>query len=266
MKKLTGIILAIVLALSLACTAAVADEYPEPEGGKKFNSDWAVQNATAQIYYEEEGYRVTLESMVVPEGTGTLWQYSCYYMEESDTLMSISSSKVTFTFDPAFPDERTYAQEEYEGLDDEGRETVFSINEEGRLIWQDGHENQGADLEFINIGRFYGSWKNSEEKVYADFAWDGQDDHFCYNVFIQRGESDDDTYVVFHMTGVYNAETRKLECTGTAVTCTKNADGEYESSEDGETYEAFFSLTENGGILFETANGIELEPNYDSHG
>jgi hypothetical protein len=38
----------------------------------------------------------------------------------------------------------------------------------------------------------------------------------------------------------------------------KNAEGEYVTEEDGETYDAIFSKTENGRVLFETDNGIEL--------
>ena len=53
MKKLTSMILAVILVMALACTA-MADEIPEPEGGKKFNSNWAIQNAVNESYYEEE--------------------------------------------------------------------------------------------------------------------------------------------------------------------------------------------------------------------
>ena len=44
MKKMISMILAVILVMALACTA-MADEIPEPEGGKKFNSNWAVQRA-----------------------------------------------------------------------------------------------------------------------------------------------------------------------------------------------------------------------------
>ena len=41
-------------------------------------------------------------------------------------------------------------------------------------------------------------------------------------------------------------------------------DGKLEK--EGEECEAFFSMLENGGILYEAANGIELEPDFDSQG
>ena len=91
MKKMISMILAVILVMALACTA-MADEIPEPEGGKKFNSNWAVQNAVIEIYYEEEGYRVSITSEDPDEGVGTEWFYNCLYIEDEDALLSISSS------------------------------------------------------------------------------------------------------------------------------------------------------------------------------
>ena len=66
------------------------------------------------------------------------------------------------------------------------------------------------------------------------------------------------------MNGAYDAANNKLAAEGTATQFIKNASGEYEASEDGETYDAFFSMMGDGRLLFETANGIELE--YDIMG
>ena len=254
-----GILLAVMMVLVLACMAATADEVPQPEGGKKFEGNWAVQNMLLTIVYEEEGYRVCIETKNYEVMNGTRWEYNCHYVEEKDALVSMHSSKASFFFDEDNPDLPLFNAPEYEDLDVDNNETVFSFDDHGHIIWTDGRGNDGADLEFINIGDFGGSWKNDAEQVYVEITWNGEDDAFFYNVWMQRGESNADTYVIFDMTGVYNNETGKLECTGTAVTHTKNADGEYAESEDGEIYEAFFSMAEDGKLLFETANGIELE-------
>ena len=66
------------------------------------------------------------------------------------------------------------------------------------------------------------------------------------------------------MNGTYDPQTGKLAATGTGTLFTKNAEGEYDSEEDGETYDAVFSMTKDGKVLFETDNGIELE--YDIMG
>ena len=143
------------------------DAVPQPEGGRRFESDWAVAGGLAEIYYEEEGYRVTL-TLDRGDGTGALWQYACYYVEATDSLLSVSSSLTNFTIDPDTGDP-VYGDVAYEGIDEEGKDTTFSIDDHGCLIWQDGHDDAGAGLEFQNIGRFDGVWRNEAEEVAAEF-------------------------------------------------------------------------------------------------
>ena len=248
---------------NLDFVAAENDAYPQPEGGKKFESDWAIVGGLAEIYYEEEGYRVAL-TMENGDGTGALWQYACYYQEDTDSLLSVSSSRTDFTTNPD-TGETVYGDVAYEGIDEEGKETAFSIDEHGCLNWKDGHDDAGAELEFQNIGRFEGVWRNEAEEVEAEFMWNGlNEDEMFYTVYITRGKTDGDLYTVFVMNGTFDPAAEKLSAYGTCTLFTKNASGEYDSSEDGETYDAFFSMMEDGRLLFETANGIELE--YDLMG
>ena len=243
--------------------ASEDDAVPQPEGGKKFESDWAIAGGLVEIYYEEEGYKVSL-AIQNEDGTGSLWEYACYYAEDTDSLVSVSSSRDDFTISPDTGD-TVYAGNAYEGIDEEGKETMFSIDAHGCLIWKDGHENAGADLEFVNIGRFDGVWRNEAEEVEAEFLWNGlTEDEMFYTVYNNRGKTDGDHYTIFLMNGDYAPATGKLTAEGTCTLFTRNASGEYDSSEDGETYDAFFSKLENGNLLYETANGIELE--YDIMG
>ena len=239
------------------------DAFPQPEGGKKFESNWAIAGGLAEIYYEEEGYRVTL-TLENRDGTGALWQYACYYMEDTDSLLSVSSSRTNFTIDPD-NGETVYGDVAYEGIDEEDKSTTFSIDEHGCLTWQDGHDDAGASLEFTNIGRFEGLWRNDAEEVEAEFMWNGMtEDEMFYTVYITRGKTDGDQYTIFLMNGTFDPADGRLSAYGTATAFAKNASGEYDSSEDGETYDAYFSVMEDGRLLFETANGIELE--YDIMG
>ena len=158
-----------------------------------------------------------------------------------------------------------YGDIAYEGIDEEGKGTTFSIDDHDCLIWQDSHDDAGAELEFLNIGRFDGVWRNEAEEVEAEFMWNGlTEDEMFYTVYITRGKTDGDHYSSFLMNGNYNPTNGKLTADGTCLLFTRNASGEYESSEDGETYNAIFSMMEDGRLLFETANGIELE--YDIMG
>lgn len=258
MKKIVGILLAVMMLCLCACSA-MADEIPQPEGGKKFEGNWALRGGLVQITYEEEGYRVWVSLR------NSEWEYSCYYHEDTDSLLSVSSSRTNFTIDPEMM-EKVYGDPVYEGLDEEGQGAEFTIDEKGFLVWQDKRDNAGADLEFMNIGRFEGVWRNEAEEVEAEFIWNGLDDEerFDYTVYIQRGLVGAENYALYLMTGTYNPDTGKLTAFGTCTLFTKNADGEYDSSDDGETMDAFFSMTEDGKVLYETANGIELE--YDIMG
>ena len=87
-------------------------------------------------------------------------------------------------------------------------------------------------------------------------TWEGllSDETFYYTVFIHRGQ------VEFNLQGLYDWESGKLTCSGTAVEWVFDGQGAYNPVESAETYEAIFSLMDNGHLLYETANGIEMEP------
>lgn len=254
MKKWMKIALALMMALFLLCTAALAEETPQPEGGKKFESNWAKMGGLIEIVYEEEGYRVSVDLFNQDDNTGTLWEYACYYVEEIDSLESISSRKSRYTMNPLTLD-RTFGENEYEGIDDADKTTVFSLSEDGALRWEDGHEHWGQDLEFRNIGRFEGVWRNDAEEIYTEFHWQGLMDEnlYCYSIFVGRGEDG------FRMAGLYSPETGKLECYDTDVTPILATEDFFVAKDAGKPFDAVFSALENGKLLFETADGIELE-------
>ena len=256
MKKLMGILLAVMLCV-LAC-AAFADEVPQAEAGKKFESDWACLGGRAEIYYEEQGYRIML-TIEKDNNSGSVWEYSCYYHEDTDSLVSATSSRTDFTISSE-NGERVYGVSTYEGFDDKEHYAEFTIDQDGCLIWNDHREDAGAGLKFANIGRFEGLWKNQKEEVEVQFMWNGLTaDEMFYTVYITRGKTDGDTYAQFLMNGTYDPATGKLSANGTCTTFKKNADGKYDSSDDGESYDAVFSKAEDWKLLFETENGIELE-------
>ena len=261
MKKLISILLAIMMVGAIAC-AASADEIPQLEAGKKFESNWAIPGGLAQIVYEEEGYRVMLE-ITKDDGTGSIWEYSCYYQEDKDCLSSVSSSRTNYRIDPNTGD-RITGETVYEGLDEE-KGTEFTIDGDGFLIWKDGHDDAGASLKFANIGEFEGLWKNEAEETEAEFQWNGATaDEMFYTVYILRGKTDGESYASFLMNGTYDPATGKLTANGTCTVFKKNANGEYVSEDDGKSYDAVFSKTKDGRVLLEADNGIELE--YDMMG
>ncbi len=259
MKKIFGMIIAVVMILMTCCTACFADEVPQPDGGKKFESKWAFVGGTADIYYELEGYKVLVQVYDEEQMKGTNWEYSCYYDEASDSLQSFSSLKTSFTRDPETLEEK-FGDPEYEGIDEAENVTVFSLKDSGRILtWTDGHNPDTSEIEFNKVGTFQGMWRNDEEDVWVKMTWNGKDhDSFCYDVLLHRG-GDEKTYTEFQMKGIYNRETEKLECKGNATVWTENTPGSYDPVADDNEYEAVFSRGENGKLLYEAANGIELE-------
>ncbi len=260
MKKTVCILLALAMAAVL-CVSAFADEIPEPEGGKKFGTNWAIFNMTVQIVYEEEGYRVYVRGTDPYESTGTEWEYSCAYNEERDALVSITSSKNGFTLDPS-TGEIERGEYEYQDFDEEGQETVFTINGNGCLVWHDGRGQAGADLEFTDIGAFEGFWESEDGKTCAEITWNDSEigDKYGYHVYLR--DEGDESYAEYSAQGLYDPATGKLTVTGSVVISRLNAEGGYDTevipADPDEPLELIFSDLGNGRILLEKANGIEL--------
>ena len=258
MRKLFSIVLALVMML---CVFAQADEVPQPEGGKKFDTNWAIFGITVRIDYEEEGYRVYIRSSDPDETEGTEWEYSCAYNEERDVLISISSSKNPWTKDPETGD-LVRGEYEYQEFDMEDQETVFAIDEEGYLTWADGRGEAGADLVFSDIGNFEGYWKSEDGKTSAAILWSDSelDDAYGYSVLLH--DEGDESYADYVLHGLYDAQTGKLTTTGAVLIHRLNEAGEYTEElieeDPEEPWEIIFSELGGGKILLERDNGIEL--------
>ena len=260
MKKLFAMILALTLALTLCC-GALAEEVPQPEGGKKFETNWAIFGMTVEIHYEEEGYRVYIKSSDPFEHKGTEWEYSCYYVEAKDALVSVSSSKNDYTEDPE-TGAMNRGEPAYQELDGEGQEAVFTINENGNLEWRTGRGDEGIDLEFTDIGAFEGYWKSEDGKTSADIYWSDSEigDEYGYTVYLY--DEGDESYANYTLHGLYNPNSGKLVTTGSVSINRLNAEGVYEEevvpADPDEPWEIIFSSLGGGRILLERDNGYEL--------
>lgn len=145
MKKILMALM--VLALMLGCAAALAEEEPidmsapDPD---HFSGVWECDRASAEIIWEEEGYRVLIH-WGSSAWEATTWEYACYYNAEKDT---ITSTPFGIKTELVFGDngEEVSATVVY----DDGVAT-FSIDEEGYMLWQDENENAGEALRFVQI-------------------------------------------------------------------------------------------------------------------
>lgn len=141
MKKLTAIILVLVLALGCA---ALADEVAMPEAAGDFEGVWQCDRATVAVYWEEEGFKVQI-TWGSSAWEHTEWQYSCYYHGEDNTLVAVPFG-ICKEYVYGEDGELVSATEVY----NDG-EAVFSLDAEGYLIWQDLKENAGEGMRFEKL-------------------------------------------------------------------------------------------------------------------
>ena len=144
MKKLLAALLALALILG-GVSAALAEAEPVseemPEEAAVYEGVWACGRATAELIWEEEGFRV----LITWGGSAweeSVWEYACFYHEDDGTLVSMPFGLRT---DYIYNEDGTVASADQKY--DDG-EAVFSLDAEGCLIWQDEKENAGDGMRF----------------------------------------------------------------------------------------------------------------------
>ena len=146
MTMLKRILLAALALTLLAMGAALAEEpdIQSPPSPDLYSGSWACDRASIEMNWEEEGYRVLI-SWGSSAWENSEWEYSCYYHEEDKTLVSMPFGSRT---DYVYGDdgELVSATEIYS----DGSAT-FSLDGEGKLIWQDEKENAGDGMRFDRI-------------------------------------------------------------------------------------------------------------------
>ena len=121
-----------------------AEADAEPAGAAAFEGVWQCDRATIAMYWEEEGFKVLI-TWGSSAWEHSEWEYSCYYHEEDNTVVSMPFGTRT---EYVYGDngELLSATEAY----NDG-EAVFSLDEEGKLIWLDEKENAGDGMRFEKI-------------------------------------------------------------------------------------------------------------------
>ena len=181
MKKILMVLMA--LALAMTCFAAFAEEEPiiqEAPNPDPFSGIWECDRATAEIVWEEEGYKVLIHWGSSAE-EATEWEYSCYYNEENKTMLSMPfGMRTELTFD------ENGNEASYNVVYEDGT-AEFSLDEDGHLIWKDEKEDAGKDMAFEWVSRypdpFSGVWECDRATIEIVDEGEG------YKVFIHWGSS-----------------------------------------------------------------------------
>ena len=230
MKKLISLFL--VFCISVAAMAAFAedeigyypDDYPE---SKVYVSTWVAEDGDwrIEVYGEDGG----IKPMIVHrlgDNKEDVWEYATA-LGEDNALVAVplglhyKQDTVTYDWDVIY----------YEDGD-----AVFTINEEGRLLWNDLKEDAGKGLEFEKIGNFYGGrWmKGDIEVIFYDW-YDGQ-----YDIRLYQLDENNQILNDAILKGDYDAETDTL-----------TAEGFFDPDEP---FTVTFSYDENNNIVW-TENG-----------
>ena len=175
MKKLFTLFLILCLAVIAAAAAAeedigyYPDDYPE---SKVYVNTWIAENNEWRIeVYGEDGGIKPMVIHRLGDNKEDIWEYAT----------ALSPDKTSLT---AVPFGLHYRQDTVTGNWDEvwyeDGEAVFSIDENGKLLWKDLKEDAGKGLAFDAIGNFYGGrWmKGDTEVIFYDW-YDGQYDIRC---------------------------------------------------------------------------------------
>lgn len=204
MKKIVALLL--VICLAIAAAAALAEEdfgyYPDehPES-KVYLSTWVADDGywRIEMYGEDGGIKPYIVHRL-GDNKEDIWEYSTLLGENGELA--------------AVPFGLHYMQDTVSGEWDEiyyeDGEAVFTINEDGKLIWKDLKEDAGKGLEFEKIGNFYGTrWmKGDIEVIFYDW-YEGQ-----YDLRLYKLGEDDTILNDAILKGDYDADTDTLTAYG----------------------------------------------------
>lgn len=246
MKKGFLILVALVLVLAMALPVMAEegdegdhfylDDYP---AAKVFDSIWMEQAGDGdwrvEAYAEDGGFKMYVAHNL-EDGKRDVWEYSALYKEEDKTLATVSGMH--------YQDNRFDPNANFSYYYEEGGDAVFSLNEEGNLIWKDLKEDAGKGLVFKKIGTFLGTqWQSGDLKLEFYAFYDNQYDIRVFKLN-EKGEIVDNAI----LKGDYDEATNTLK-----------ADGCFD---DGENITVIFSYNEDYNIVW-TQDGKTTIFEYD---
>ena len=151
------------------------DEAPEAAA---YCSTWVAEDGDWRIEaYDEDGGLKLMTVHQLGDNKKDIWEYAAALNPAKDALTTV-------------PLGLHYRQDTVSGSWDEtyyeDGDAVFTLNDNGNLLWNDLKEDAGKGLEFMKIGNFFGGrWMKDDIEVIF-YAWyDGQYDIRLY----RRGEN-----------------------------------------------------------------------------
>ncbi len=162
-NNLLLIVTLLVMGLMLPAQAGTAAE--DQTGIRLFDSLWGTDQAMADIRYSDGTFYVCVE--VFDHGEEwTEWYYRCGYDAETETIRCDDKGVKQNCFYDDMTDTVAITREYENGS------VAFSIDENGRLVWNDRAEDAGRAFRLTKMGRFEGTWEWEDVSVTFD-AYEG---------------------------------------------------------------------------------------------
>ena len=115
-----------------------------PEEAAAFEGVWQCGDTTIEMFWEELGFKVLVQksgnALVVAE-----WEYSCYYHEEDNTVVSLP---LGIHGERVFNESGDFVT--YNEFYNDG-EATFALTEDGFLTWADEMDNAGEGMLFEKL-------------------------------------------------------------------------------------------------------------------
>ena len=248
MKKVIAILTALVLALGLGCTFAMAEDDSVPPSTpemKAYESAWISEDGQTLVWIgrQDEGFQIEAVQMT-GENTFTSWEYLSMFDEETKSIKDAQGIKGDYKVTEEGKDELI------EGSSADDVKASFTLGEDGKLTWKD--EQAGKETVLEKIGNFIGSY--TFDRASIAFVWDTHENH--YDVLVTWAENVSQLWE-YQLVGEYDPKTETVNFKGLKQLLTYKDDGEIDTSakvEEGEL-EGTFSFNENGGLVWKSSDG-----------
>ena len=249
MKKLIAILTALVMALTLGCTLAMAEEDSVPPSTpemKAYESAWISEDGQTIVWIgrQDDGFQIEAVQMT-GEDTFTSWEYLSMFDEETKSIKEAQGIKGDYKV-------KEGKDELIEGSSADDVKASFTLGEDGKLTWKD--EQAGKETVLEKIGNFVGSYTFADGIL--SFVWDTHENH--YDIVVTWAADESGTKIWdYELSGEYDAKTETVNFKGLKQLLTFKEDGEIDTSaktEEGEL-EGSFSFNKDGGLVWKSSDG-----------
>ena len=252
MKKLNAILMALVLALTLGCTFAAAEDDSVPPSTpemKAYESAWISEDGQTLVWIgrQDDGFQIEAVQ-TTGENAFTSWQYLSNFDAETKSIKDAQGIKGDYKVTEEGKDELI------EGSSADDVKASFTLGEDGKLTWKD--EQAGKETVLEKIGNFIGSYTYTRGVL--SFVWDTHENHYDIMVTWLEEENEKSTKVWdYELVGEYDAKTETVNFKGLKQLLTYKEDGEIDTSakvEEGEL-EGSFTFNKDGGLVWKSSDG-----------